>query len=112
MPPIGTLDLWPQFDMLVSPAYTETFGMALQEARYSGLVRMAVDGGFSRHHLPDGAVDLIAQGPVELAQKMITLLENSSKLSKFRREAIKEAKALKDPEQLWQQQISEFCGQL
>lgn len=112
VPPIGTLELWPQFDMLVSPAYTETFGMALQEARYAGLVRMAVDGGFSRHHLPGGAKDLIAQGPAELAQKMLKLLENPSRFSKLRKEAIKEAKALKDPDKLWQEQISTFCGQL
>jgi glycosyltransferase involved in cell wall biosynthesis len=112
VPPIGTINLWQEFDMLISPAYMETFGMSLQEAKYAGLVRMAVDGGFARHHLQTGAEDLIAHGPAELAEKFVALLRNPIRLSKYRKEAIKEAKALPEPDKAWLDQIKKFKAEL
>ena len=112
IPPAGTNSMWSQYDILLSPAYNETFGMALHEAKYSGLIRMAVNGGYASNHVQKGYSDLLAENPEELAEKFVNLLSEPSRLSKYRKEAIREQKTLPDPDTAWNEQIREFVGKL
>lgn len=112
IPPMGTSSLWSQYELLLSPAYLETFGMSLHEAKYAGIVRMAVNGGYASNHIQKGYPDLLAEDPEELAENFVNLLSEPSRLSKYRKEAIREQKTLPDPDTAWNEQIREFVGKL
>lgn len=56
-------------NLCVSASKIETFGMALQEARAAGLPLLVLDGGNARHHVSDGAGEVVSS-----TQELVTRL--------------------------------------
>ncbi len=72
-----------QSHLLVSAAYMETFGMALQEARASGLPILAFDGGNAGFHVEEGITGWTFDRIGDLAAKLIALSKGAVAMEKL-----------------------------
>jgi glycosyltransferase involved in cell wall biosynthesis len=71
----------------VSASKMETFGMALQEARAYGVPILAVDGGYARQHFTPGDNGLLFESVETLAQELLELARDPSRLHPLFRNA-------------------------
>ncbi len=84
--PVGYRDMRAKFetaDLYLSSSRMETFGMALQEARYYGLPIFAVDGGNCRRHVIAGVTGELYETPEKLAYAFASIVSCESRLRHY-----------------------------
>ncbi len=84
--PVGYRDMRAKFetaDLYLSSSRMETFGIALQEARYYGLPIFAVDGGNSGRHVIPGVTGELYETPEKLAEAFASLVSRKNRLRRY-----------------------------
>ncbi|MFP4093180.1 MAG: glycosyltransferase family 4 protein [Cyclobacteriaceae bacterium] len=104
-----TLEQYARHNLFVSAARMETYGMALQEARSTGLPLLLLEGGYSRQHISQGAGRAFTS-VFDLAKFFIELCRNPARFIKLGSEA--QASVLKQPAYDWQQAAQLFLTQI
>ena len=72
-------ELYQAAHILLSTSKMETFGMALQEARAQGLLILARDAGYVRHHFTDGDTGLLFTSLEALADGLLGLVRDEAR---------------------------------
>jgi glycosyltransferase involved in cell wall biosynthesis len=85
--------LYRSCDLYVTPAYTETFAHPLVEAMASGLPIIASDLAVHREITNDAALFFERFSPLDLADKVIRLLDSPSLQSELRERGLLQAKS-------------------
>ncbi|MBL4633223.1 MAG: glycosyltransferase [Kofleriaceae bacterium] len=70
-------------DVYLSSSRMETFGIALQEARYFGLPIFAVDGGNCGRHVTPGITGELYESPEELAESFASIASHEIRLQRY-----------------------------
>ena len=80
-------ELYPQHDLFISPAYMETFGMAIQEAQCAGLPLLVMEGGYSAKHIREGENGFLFTDMQELVKTFLRLSRNSDAWQRLKQRA-------------------------
>ncbi|MEK7255826.1 MAG: glycosyltransferase family 4 protein [Bacteroidota bacterium] len=75
--------LYPSTDLFISTSFFETYGMALQEARFFGLPILAIRGGNVAFHVQENQNGRLFSDPENLVAFLGELVENEQLLKKF-----------------------------
>ncbi len=106
--PAATLAELARADLFVSASRMESYGMALAEARVSGVPILALDAGNARAHVSAEAGGQLAENPADLARLLLELTRASTTLA----ERAARARAHAPSPRSWASVALEFLAQL
>lgn len=74
--PVNIWRLYQEANLLISTAFMETYGMAIQEAAATGLPLLVLNGGNAANHVKESENGLVGQDLSDLIDKLCRIAEN------------------------------------